>query len=260
MLFDDIRSSLQHRAFWAYATWLEVITRYRRTRLGVLWMVLPPVIYVFGLGFLYAHMMGQSAAAFIPHLGIGYILWRFAIQMITESGDVFALHQAFIMDGRTRFTDYVFKTFAKSFLYFVVGLVIVLVALFFNPLVNKLSIATLALTLPVFILNVIWMSTIIALVGARIRDTKEIISTGLIFGFLLTPILWDVSLVPPDTLRGVLVRFNPFFHLVEFVRAPVLGAMPEALTLSVVAAMTLLGWLAAALFYNRYARYVPLWI
>lgn len=259
-LLCDLRSSMGEREFWAYAVWLDLVSRYRRMRLGVLWLLLPPLTYVLGLGFLYSHMMGSDPARFIPHLGLGYIMWRFAIQMLTESADVFAIHQAFIMDGRVRYTDYVLRTFAKSALYFGVGFLVVFGVLLVTPLVKNLWLLSLVVTLPIFALNVVWMSMVISLFGARFRDTREIISTGVIFGFLLTPVLWDASMVPPDTIRGLVMRFNPFFHLIEFVRAPVLGLMPEDVTLWVTAGMTVLGWLGAAYLYRRYARFVPLWI
>lgn len=260
-LFRDMRDSLRERGFWAYSVWLDILTRYRRMRLGALWLLLPPVAYVFGLGYLYASIMGgDNVARFLPHLGVGYILWRFSIQIITEAADVFAAHQAFIMDGRVRFSDYILRSFAKSGLFLAAGFLVVLVVLVASPEIHQSLLPLLLVTVPVFILNIIWMATVVALVGARFRDTKEVISTGLIFGFLLTPILWDASLVPPDSVRGVVVRFNPFFHLIEFVRAPLFGVAPEPATLIVVGLMTLLGWAAAAYFYNRYARFVPLWI
>jgi lipopolysaccharide transport system permease protein len=56
------------------------------------------------------------------------------------------------------------------------------------------------------------------------------------------------------------MRFNPFFHLIEFVRAPALGMIPEASTVVVVLAMTVGGWLVASLVYRRYSRYIPLWV
>jgi ABC-type polysaccharide/polyol phosphate export systems, permease component len=259
-MMHDFRESLHEREFWAYAVWLDMVSRYRRMRLGVLWLLLPPMAYVLGLGAVYSEMMGKDMAWFIPHLGFGYVLWRFAIQTISESADVFHAHQPFVMDGRVRFTDYVLRTFAKSALYFAVGMMVVLAVVVVDPQMRTVWLPTLFLTVPVFVLNVIWMSTVVALVGARFRDTREIINTCLIFGFLLTPILWDASLIPPDTLRGVLMRLNPFFHLIEFVRAPVFGVMPEKSTLYVIGAMTTLGWLLAAQLYRRYARFVPLWI
>ncbi|MCF7221321.1 ABC transporter permease [Marilutibacter chinensis] len=259
-LISDFRGSFSHRAFWAYAVWLDVVTKYRRTRLGILWLVLPPVAYILGLGNLYAVIVGRDPWYFVPHLGVGYVLWRFAIQSVTESADVFTVHQAFIMDGRVRFTDYVLRVFARSSLYMAVGFLVLLVVFLVDPLVELKAIPLLLITVPIYVLNVLWMAMLVALVGARYRDTRELISTGLIFGFLLTPIIWDASLVPPDSIRGMVVRFNPFFHLIEFVRAPILGHFPEVHSLVAVAALTLFGWGAAAVVYSRYSRFIPLWL
>jgi ABC-type polysaccharide/polyol phosphate export permease len=259
-LWRDMRESLGEREFWAYAVWLDMVTRYRRTRMGVLWLFLPPLAYVLGLGAVYAQMMGKDLYWFLPHLGFGYILWRFAIQAVTEASDVFHAHNAFVMDGRVRLTDYILRTMAKASLYLGTGLLVVVPIALVDPTISLSTLPTLLLTIPVFLLNILWMATVIALVGARMRDTREIINTCLIFGFLFTPILWDASLVPPDTIRGIVMRLNPFFHLVEFVRAPVFGLMPEPSTLQAIAGMTAGGWLVAAFCYRRYARYVALWI
>lgn len=260
-LVRDLAGSIRERGFWAYSVWLDILTRYRRMRLGALWLFLPPLAYVFGLGYLYATILGGGdIARFLPHLGVGYILWRFSIRIITEASDIFSVHKAFIMDGRTRFTDYILRAFAKSSMFFAAGLVVVMIVLFASPAIQQSRLPLLLLTVPIYAANIVWMSAVIALLGARFRDTKEVISTGLIFGFLLTPILWDASLVPPDSLRGVLVRFNPFFHLIEFVRAPLFGLTPEPTSLAVVGVMTVAGWGGAALLYNRYARFVALWI
>lgn len=259
-LITDFRGSLSHRAFWAYAVWLDIVTKYRLTRLGVVWLILPPVAYILGLGNLYALIVNKDPWYFVPHLGLGYVLWRFAIQSVTESADVFTTHQAFIMDGRVRFTDYVLRVFAKSSLYMGIGFLVLLGVFVFDPLVKLEAIPLLLVTVPIYVLNVLWMAMLVALLGARYRDTRELISTGLIFGFLLTPIIWDASLVPPDSVRGVVVRFNPFFHLIEFVRAPILGHAPDTQSLIVVAGLTVFGWLTAVAVYARYSRFVPLWL
>ena len=53
--------SLREPAFWAYATWLGIVTNYRRSRLGVLWLMTPPVIYVWGLGAFHCLTQQQPA-------------------------------------------------------------------------------------------------------------------------------------------------------------------------------------------------------
>src|SRR3546814_4906698 len=82
--------------------------------------------------------------------------------------------------------------------------------------------------------------------------------TTLFRSFLLTPIIWHADNMPPGSLRGTLMRFNPFYHLVELVRAPILGQSIDVSTPMYLAVMTVGGWIIAVVAYRRYARYVPL--
>jgi ABC-type polysaccharide/polyol phosphate export permease len=79
-------------------------------------------------------------------------------------------------------------------------------------------------------------------------------------GFILTPILWYAKDAPMGTLHGTLMRLNPAFHLIEVVRAPLLGEPVDLLSLGVVVAMAVLGWTLWFWAFRRYARYVPLWV
>lgn len=259
-LFGHLGASVRRPEFWAYSTWLDIVTKYRRTRLGVAWLLLPTLIFITVLGNVYSHLMGHSVAEYLPYLGVSYACWRFMLMCINDSSTVFRGHKAFIMDGRVRLTDYVLRAVAKPLFYFTFALVIVVGVLIWSPAVGWLGIASLAITLPVLIINMIWISFCIALVGARFPDTSEFIGTVLVVGFLLTPILWHVDRFPAETTRGFIARLNPAFHLIDFVRAPALGQWPEINSLLVVAGMTVGGWLLMALLYRRYARFVPLWI
>src|SRR3546814_7496038 len=65
------------------------------------------------------------------------------------------------------------------------------------------------------------------------------------FAFLLTPIIWHADNMPPGSLRGTLMRFNPFYHLVELVRAPILGQSIDVSTPMYLAVMSVGGWIIA---------------
>jgi len=69
--------------------------------------------------------------------------------------------------------------------------------------------------------------TIMAHVNARFRDAGNIASMGVQIGFFVTPVLF-----PPELLlehgRAAVVQLNPFYHLLEVVRRPLLAAEPAA--------------------------------
>ena len=259
-LFVQLRRSFQQPEFWAYSSWLDIVIRYRRSRLGVLWMLLPPLLYVGGIGYFYGRLMGADLSKFIPHMGIGYVMFRMAAMVINESASVLAGHQSFILDGHVRLTDFVLRVLAKALFYFCAALPVVLVAVAMDPQVGLagalLSVAGLVLA----IVNLLWIGLVVSLIGARYPDTYELMGSIFIFAFIVTPILWSADLVPADSMRGQLIRANPLYHLIEIVRAPLLGEPLDPSTPSYVLVMTLAGWAIAWLCYRRYARFVPLWI
>ena len=216
----DLRESVRHPEFWAFSSWLDVVCKYRRTRLGLLWMFRPMGIWITVLGNFYAAVMGHPKEEYLPYLGVGYLLWRYVVMCTNEAVGVLRTHKPFILDGRTRLTDFVLRTIAKASLYFVVGAAVIVVVLLWSPAIG----------------------------------------TVLILGFLLTPILWVGERFPIDSVGGILVRLNPAFHLIELVRAPILGQAVPVSTIVYLTVLTLGGWLLALVLYRRYARFAPLWI
>jgi ABC-type polysaccharide/polyol phosphate export permease len=259
-LLQQFSDSLREPEFWAYASWLDIATRHRRTRLGFLWFLAPTAMFLLVLGNVYSHLMGHPAAQYLPYLGIGYVTWRFMLQIINDSISTFSTHKAFIMDGRTRLTDFVLRSFSKAGYNLLFGLVVVFGVMVWSPQMSVFRMLTLLVTLPLLMVNLAWISVCLALVGARFRESHEVMGTVLMVGFLITPVLWSVDRFPPDSMRGTIVRMNPAFHLIDIVRAPVLGSMPETASIIYAAVMAAIGWPLAALLYKRYARFVPIWV
>ncbi|WP_182684690.1 ABC transporter permease [Marilutibacter spongiae] len=259
-LLSDATGSLRRPEFWTFATWLDLITKYRRSRLGILWMFLPPTATVFLLGYFYAGLSNKDPFAFMPYMGMGYILWRFITQVIGESSSTMIGHRAFIMDGRTRFTDYVLRCVSKAGLYFSAALVVVLIAFALSPGFSIVNILTLVVTLPIFLLNLFSVGVLLSLIGARYPDTHEFTTTIFIFGFLLTPILWYPEHIAHGTPRALLMDVNPAFHLIELVRGPLLGRTVRMVTVVYVSVTSVVLPMLAAWAYRRYARFVPIWI
>lgn len=259
-LVKDALGSLREPEFWAYSTWLDIVTKYRRSRLGLVWLLIPPLIYVLGVGYYFAKLQGLSPVEFIPHLGVGYLLFRFLMTIITESSLVLPANSSFILDGHARLTDFVFRVVAKGLFYLSVAAPVLIVALAVSP---RLELWGLAISLPallVLIVNALWMGIAVALLGARFPDIHELMASVFIFGFILTPILWSASAAPPGTIHGMFMRINPLYHLIELVRAPMLGESLETATVYYVAGLTVGGLLMTAFLYRRYARFVPLWM
>jgi len=259
-LFRHIAGSLREPGFWAYSSWLDIVTKYRRSRLGMVWLLLPPMLYIFGIGYFYGLLQGRSALESIPPFAIAYLLYRLFVNVVTESTTVLSSASSFILDGHLRLTDFIFRSLAKAMFYLLAALPLVIVVVALSPAVHPTGLLTI---IPAFLLvlaNTFWIAVVVALVGARYPDMHELTGSVFIFAFILTPILWPSEAAPMGTPHGIFMRLNPLHHMIEIVRAPLFGKPVETVTLVYMATMTVGGWALATMLYRRYSRFVPVWV
>lgn len=260
VLFRQLGESFRRPEFWAYSGWLDILTRYRRTRLGIVWLFAPVLMLTLVIGPLFAELMGRELEVFLVHFGIGHAVWRMLSMVMSESTSMFNSNKAFIMDGNVVLTDFTLKVMAKAVFYFAFAMVGMLGVLFWSSAVSLAGIPTLFLTVPVIVLNLFWIAHCFGILGARYPDFSQLLNTILMAGFMFTPIIWEGERFPADTLAGFVVRINPAFHLLELVRAPLYGRLPSPGSALYVFFLTILGWTLTALLSRRYSRFVPIWI
>lgn len=259
-LWPELRQSFRNPDFWALSSWLDIIVRARKSRFGVLWLLAPSAVYVFGLGAFMAGMQGRTVAEFAVFVALGAMVFRTVMSAIIASANAFSSNHAFIMDGHTRLTDFLLQSLARAFFDLCMYLPVTVIALLIAPDLNLQGLLWAPLSLALIYLNALWICVVFGLAGARFPDVGQFISQVSIFLFLLTPIIWYPALMPPESLRGQLMRANPFYHFVEIFRAPILGESVATMSYYYIGIMTVVGLLLATFLYRRYARYVPLWI
>jgi len=259
-IFSQFANSIRKPEFWAYSSWLDIVTRYRRSRLGLFWLMAPVVIFMGVTGPIYARIFHRDLATYMVHLGMGYAVWRLMVMVLNDSVTVLRSNKSFILDGNTQLTDYTLKSIAKSLFYFVASMAGMLVVLFWSPAVAAVDILSLFVTIPLILLNLAWLGYCLSILGARLPDLAHLINTILMVAFLFTPIIWEGHRFPADSVGGMVVRLNPAFHMLELVREPLFGRLPESSTLLYILVLMLLGWSLAIFLCRRYARYVPIWI
>lgn len=259
-LWRDLAASLRSPEFWAYSSWLDIVVRSRQSRLGIFWLVSPVILYVWGVGYFFANMMGMPLVQHAAYVAVGYVVFRCVSSIVSDATAAFSGASAFILDGHVRLTDFVLRVIATALFHVLLSLPLVLLALAMSPQTHWSGLPLALLALPVVVANGIWVAVLFGLLGARFLDLRHLVSNVFLFTFLLTPVIWHADMMPPGSLRGSIMRMNPFYHLIEVVRAPLLGTSIDPVSWPYVLAMTVLGSVAAFFAYRRYARYVPLWV
>jgi ABC-type polysaccharide/polyol phosphate export permease len=96
---------------------------------------------------------------------------------------------------------------------------------------------------------------LVAIISARFRDIPQIVQSITQAAAIMTPVFWLPDRIPAR--YHLILDLNPFYHLLQAVRAPLLGAGVAPHTYLFLAGMAVVGWLATfSLFANTRRRIV----
>ena len=255
-LFDLVKGA---RSFhlWGLLGWQDIRRRYRRSMIGPFWLTISMGILVAALSILYGALLKVEIEAYAPFLALGFITWTLISGFINGGCAAFTEAGSIIKQADLPLSVHVYRVVWRDLIIFFhnAAIFVVVAAVF---LIRPGWVGLLALPgLALLCLNGVWMGLLFGLVSARFRDIPPVMDSIVRIFFFVTPIIWMPELLPD---RTVLLDFNPFFHYVELVRAPLLGQVPQLASWLAVLGMTLGGWLAALIMFRNYRRRVAYWV
>jgi ABC-type polysaccharide/polyol phosphate export permease len=258
LALEDIKQGFTHSDLWLLLGWHDIRQRFRRSVLGPFWLTISTAIMLVALGFVYATLFKMDLNVYFPFLAAGIVTWSLISSLVIDGCLTFIASEHMIRQIRLPFTVHACRVVWRNLLIFFHNIVIVVVVLLvFTGLPGLNSMLALLAGLALVGLNGIWAALLLGLVCTRFRDAPPMIASVMQLVFFVTPILWHPSLLGG---RQRVVNFNPFYHFIELVRAPMLDAMPAATTVLTVLGITLGGWLATFLIFLRYRRRIAYWI
>lgn len=253
----DISNGLTMWPLWGRLGWNDIAQRYRRSLLGPFWLTASMAVMVIALGFVYSQIFKTTLRDFMPFLCIGLLVWGFVSSVITEAGTLFTGAESYIKQIKLPFSLYVFRFIWSRLIIFAHNFVIYFGIIIYFQIWPGLAGLCFLPGLAVLVLNGVLASYYLGMASTRFRDIPPIVGSIVQILFFLTPIMWKPSFLGD---KSFLVALNPFYHLIEIVRAPLLGSFPTAVNWWVAAGITLLNFLVALAFFTRFRSRISYWI
>jgi ABC-type polysaccharide/polyol phosphate export permease len=258
-LFSDLRQSLSSPSTWIYPAWLAFRAPYRKSVLGTVWPILSPLAFVAILGTLFSVVMGRPAEEFIPSLAIGLIVWNYINSLFMSSVEYFFANSQIIMQGHVVHATLMLRSITKASFYLLLQSSIIAGVLIYFGVVPTAVFPLFLVGLALLFAHSLWVMVVLGILTARYHDLKQLIPIVMRVGFLATPIIWM-----PHSERGEFLApfllLNPFYHVLEPIRAPLLGQLPDFASYWISLVMALLGLAAAAQCYRLFQHRAILWV
>jgi ABC-type polysaccharide/polyol phosphate export permease len=253
----DLYEGLSNWRLWSMLGWSDIHQRYRRSIFGPFWITISMAIFIVLLGLIYSKLFHQELAVFLPYIAMGLITWGFISSTTTEACSAFIENGGIIKQINLPYSIYAMRMIWRSFIVFLHTVILIVpIAIVFRM---HLGLSTLLAVPGMFlvVLNQIWLSIVIGVIATRFRDITQIVATAIQISVFVTPVMWPVSAIADTRL---IADINPFYHLIQLVRAPLLGEGAEPLSWIVVLAMCVIGYGLAAIALTRAGPRLVYWL
>lgn len=256
---SDVKAMLKNFSIASTLGWQDIRMRYRRSKIGPLWITISTGIMIAMIGLIFGQALGMPMQDYLPFLASGLILWTFISSAIQEGSSAFIESAGMIRQISIPISTYLAKVLIRNIVILLHNIILLPVVLMIVGRLPNWNIFWLVPGFLLVVLNVFWLSMVASVFCTRFRDMPTILTNILQVFFYLTPIIWIPSALSPRT-ANLIVEPNPFYHLLELVRGPILGYCPTALSWGIASVSALIGILIALAFFGKYKDRIAYWV
>lgn len=254
---NDLLIGMKAVHVWGALGWHDIRQRYRRSVLGPFWFTLSTAIFSVALGTLYSQLLGQELSEYLPYLAVGLIVWQYIASSINEGCDAFIGSASLIKQIKMPLTIHVCRIAWRNFVILLHSLPVVVIMLIIFGRWPTVEFLLVPLGLLLLLLHGVWIGVTLGVLCARFRDIPPIVTNLVQVIFFLTPVFWSPEILKE---KAWVAEYNPLYHLIEIVRAPIVGR-PVHLDSWIWATVSLIvGFFFAQYMLRRYRNRVPYWV
>ncbi len=253
----EIKDALLNHDQWFYMAIQDIKFRYRRSMIGPWWVTISTSILVLMLGFLWSHIFNQAIDTYFPSFAIGFVVWGWMASQIGDSASGFFQFQGIIKQIKSPFPIFTFRCNVRQAIILLHNsLIIVAVLLFVGKGFSLLSLLAIP-NLILIQLNISLLSIVVTIFCSRFQDMTQVVNVLTQIIFFFTPILWQVESIKN---KAYLAEWNPIYHWIELIRAPLLGSLPTLSDYLWSGFSIAILFVLAIYFLGRYRSRIAIWL
>jgi lipopolysaccharide transport system permease protein len=234
---DERAAMERHAALLVAIVRRDLVLKYRRSVLGVLWAQIAPLALLGVLTFVFTRVAPLGIADYPAHLFVGLLLWTWLQASLTGAADSVVGGADLVRQPRFPAALLPMATVSGALVQLLLAMPVLLVTV----VVVRGSLPMTAIALPVVLVVqfalLVAPALVLAGMNVRYRDVGHLTGVVLLLAFYATPVLYTIGTVPARYRRWL--ELNPMSHVLTAARdCLLLGRWPEPEPLVVLLAVS----------------------
>ena len=256
---QSIFAGIGQSSLAAILGWQDIKQRYRRSKVGPFWITISMGVMIASIGIIFGQIFNSPMKEYLPFLAVGIIFWAFISGVINDGCLGFVGAEGLIKQLPIPLFVHILRIVWRNVLILLHNLIIfpVIMLVLGVPITPYIFLAVPGTAL--VLVNLTWIALLLGMVCTRFRDMPNIIASILQVAFYLTPIIWMPNLLP-ERAGTMLLDSNPFYHLLEIIRLPFMGQLPNVISWFFALGMAVVGWAITLKVFGRYQHRIAYWL
>jgi len=216
------------RYFWMHLARIELKNKFRRSKLGILWIFVSPLCLTAIMSVVFATAFHVDIASYAPYILSGILCWEVFSGGFIGGSYGFISNDAYIRQFNHPVTIYTLKSAIVITISFLISLIALAVwILFLSPFHLLLAVFTLPTTLLVYFILAWSGATIAAFTCTKYRDYPQMAPLILQTLWYVSPVFFQKEMFDNSEILSAWFHLNPITHVLQLIRAPFLeGRLP----------------------------------
>lgn len=229
MLSSELRKLINYlggiwgvRFFWFHLALSDLRTKWRRSYFGILWSMMQPLGLTILLACVFSRLFHTNIVTYIPYIFSGIITWEFINQSVSNGSLVFVQAESYIKQCTHPLAIYTVRVILTNLITLIVASSGLFIWVFCTMPQNINSSWLAILTFFPIICLMVWpLTNSLAYLGARFRDIPYAMTLIFQAIWFISPVYFEENMFRGGGLN-FLVDYNPIYHLLQILRAPLL--------------------------------------
>lgn len=253
----DLKEGFKRFGLSATLAWEDLKDRYRRSALGVTWIILAFLGFILVKALVFGKLFEGEDFDYFTHLVVGFALFGFISASISGGADVFTINKAWILSTNLPYTVYANTLIIRSIFELAIIAIPAAITIIWlgNPRPNFLW--TIPPALLVYYATALGLCFAFGPIGTRFRDFVYFLQSITRILFFATPIVWVAT---PDTTRGLIGTYNPLTYFLDLIRMPINEGKVSIFAWMICGLFCLAIWIVGVIAFSVSKRKIALWL
>ena len=217
-LADELHALWRWRGLLRLLVTREVVLRYKRSLLGVWWVLLNPLLTMAVLWVVFSHVFRfETGVPYAVYLLSGLVLYTFFDQAVSGAGGAMLSNAAVLSKVHVPSEVVCVSVALGAAVNFALGLLPLLAIMLIAGVALQPTLPLVLLPAVLLLVTAVGLGLLLAPLTVRFQDTTQITRVALLLGLYASPVFWPPSIV--EGRWGDAIEVNPLFHFLRAVRA-----------------------------------------